>query len=174
MSLNEARTRIDLIDPQLRAAGWRLNDRSQVRFEIPVDGYDAEPWNGVTDYCLYDPSGNVLGVVEAKRCSRNPREADEQLRHYVTEIAKRQPYAPFGFMTNGQAIYFWEVGQENPRLVAGFFTPDDLQRLLFLRQTSCRSERRRSTQSSLSGRTSTKPSGALPKHSPRTDAAPCS
>src|SRR5690348_7486945 len=98
MSLNESTTRSTLIDPALRAAGWRLNDRTQVQFEIPVDGYDAEPWNGVTDYCLYDPSGNVLGVVEAKRSSRHPREADEQLRHYVTEIARRQAFAPFGFM----------------------------------------------------------------------------
>ena len=134
MGLTESKTRSTLIDPALRAAAWRLDDRSLVRFEIPVDGYDAAPWNGVTDYCLYDASGNVLAVIEAKRCSRNPREADEQLRHYVTEIAKRQPYAPFGFMSNGHSTYFWEVGEANPRLVAGFFTPDDLQRLLFLRQ----------------------------------------
>jgi type I restriction enzyme R subunit len=134
MSLNEALTRIRLIDPQLRQAEWRLDDKTQVRREIPVDGYDAEPWNGVTDYCLYEPGGQVLAVVEAKRCSRNPREADEQLRHYVTEIAKRQSFAPFGFMTNGYATHFWEVGLANPRLVAGCFTPEDLQRLLFIRQ----------------------------------------
>src|SRR6266851_2542496 len=134
MNLTEALTRIRLIDPQLRQAEWRLDDKTQVRREIPVDGYDAEPWNGVTDYCLYEPGGQVLAVVEAKRCSRNPREADEQLRHYVTEIAKRQLFAPFGFMTNGHATHFWELGLANPRLVAGFFTPADLQRLLFIRQ----------------------------------------
>src|SRR2546422_1695598 len=98
MTLNETQTRALHIDPQLRAADWKLNDRTQVRLEVPVDGYDAEPWNGVTDYCMYDASGNVLAVVEAKRCSRNAREADEQLRHNVTEIAKKQPFAPFGFM----------------------------------------------------------------------------
>ena len=92
MTLNEAQTRALQIDPQLRAADWKLNDRTQVRREVPVDGYDAEPWNGVTDYCLYDASGNVLAVVEAKRCSRSPREADEQLRHYITEIAKSFRY----------------------------------------------------------------------------------
>ena len=52
MDINEAATRALLIDPQLRKAGWPLADRSRVGFEIPVDGYDAEPWNGVTDYCL--------------------------------------------------------------------------------------------------------------------------
>ena len=134
MTLNEAQTRALQIDPQLRSADWKLNDRTQVRLEVPVDGYDAEPWNGVTDYCLYDASGNVLAVVEAKRCSRDAREADEQLRHYVTEIAKKQPFAPFGFMANGHDIWFWEVGLANPRLVAGFFAPVDLERLRFLRQ----------------------------------------
>src|SRR5437762_3996411 len=134
MNLNEALTRTRLIDPQLRHADWRLEDKTQVRFEIPVDGYDAEPWNGVTDYCLYDASGHVLAVVEAKKCSRNPREADEQLRHYVTEIARRQPYAPLGFMANGRSVWFWEVGEANPRPVAGLFTPDALHRLLLLRQ----------------------------------------
>jgi type I restriction enzyme R subunit len=134
VTFSEANTRIFHIDPQLRAAAWNLNDRTQVRFEVPVDGYDAKPWNGITDYCLYDASGNVLAVVEAKRCSRHAREADEQLRHYVTEIAKKQPFAPFGFMANGHDIWFWEVGLTHPRLVAGFFTPSDLQRLKFLRQ----------------------------------------
>ena len=133
LSLNEGQARYILIDPALRGAGWNLDDRTQVGFEVPVDGYDAEPWNGVTDYVLHDPSGNVLAVVEAKRCSRNPREADEQLRHYVSEISKHQSYAPFGFMTNGLEFWFWEVGQANPRLIAGFFSPQDLQRLLFLR-----------------------------------------
>lgn len=134
MTLNEAATRAIHIDPQLRAAEWKLNDRTQVRFEVPVDGYDAEPWNGVTDYCLYDASGDVLAVVEAKRSTRSPREADEQLRHYVSEIAKKQSFSPFGFMANGHDIWFCEVGLANPRLVAGFFTPSDLERLKFVRQ----------------------------------------
>src|SRR6266851_3432389 len=134
MDVNEATTRALLINPQLRKAGWPLDDRSRVGFEIPVDGYDAEPWNGITDYCLWDAAGNVLAVVEAKRCSRSPRDADEQLRHYIIEIAKRQDYPPFGFMANGHDIWFWEVGLANPRLVAGFFAPADLERLKFLRQ----------------------------------------
>ena len=134
MTLNESRTRAHHIDPQLRAADWKLSDRTQVRLEVPVDGYDAEPWNGVTDYCLYDASGNVLAVVEAKRSSRSAREADEQLRHYVTEIAKKQTFAPFGFMANGHDIWFWEVVLANPRLIAGFFAPADLERLKFLSQ----------------------------------------
>ena len=123
-----------LINPLLVNAEWKLSDRTQVGFEIPVDGYDPKPWNGITDYCLYSPTGKVLAVVEAKRTSRSPREGEEQLRHYVTEIAKKQDFAPFGFMSNGLNTWFWEVGLAHPRLAAGFFTPKDLERLLFIRQ----------------------------------------
>ena len=42
-SLNEGQARYILIDPALREAGWNLEDRTQVGFEIPVDGYDAAP-----------------------------------------------------------------------------------------------------------------------------------
>ena len=132
--LNESQTRALLINPQLVAAEWKLSDRTQVRFEIPVPGYDPAPWHGITDYCLYEPSGKVLAVVEAKRTSRSPREGEEQLRRYVTEIARGQNFAPFGFMSNGLNTCFWEVGLAHPRLVAGFFSPSDLGRLHFIRQ----------------------------------------
>ncbi|MBE7502342.1 MAG: DEAD/DEAH box helicase family protein [Verrucomicrobiales bacterium] len=133
-SLNKSATRSLLVNPLLLARGWKLHDRSQVRFEVPVDGYDPTPWNGITDYTLYRPSAEVLSVVEAKRASRDPRTAEEQLRQYVTTLARRQAFAPFGFMSNGLNTWFWEVGLAHPRLVAGFFTPADLERLLFIRQ----------------------------------------
>ena len=134
MNLNEAQTRAALINPQLAAAGWKLSDRTQVRFEVPVEGYDPTPWNGYTDFCLYDSSGCVQVVIEAKRTARNPREGEEQLRQYVNEISRKQPFAPFGFMTNGLITHFWEVGLAHPRMVASFFTPDDLVRLRFIRE----------------------------------------
>jgi type I restriction enzyme R subunit len=134
MELSESQTRSLLINPQLLAAGWKLSDWTQVRFEVPVVGYDPTPWNGITDFCLYQPSGPVLSVVESKRASRNPREGEEQLRQYITEIARKQDFAPFGFMANGLNTWFWEVGLAHPRMVAGFFSPADLERLLFIRQ----------------------------------------
>jgi len=65
MTLNEAKSRILHIDPQLRAADRKLNDRTQLRLEVPVDGYGAELRNRVTDHCLDDASSHVLAVVEA-------------------------------------------------------------------------------------------------------------
>ncbi len=51
--------------PQLESAGWYLRDhaeeRAKVKIEIPVDGYDKEPWNRVMDYCHLRPQkGDVL------------------------------------------------------------------------------------------------------------------
>lgn len=72
--ISEELTRKQIIDPstgsgqspQLETAGWYLRDHSKVKTEIPVDGYDAEPWNGVSDYCLYRENGEVpvLSLVE--------------------------------------------------------------------------------------------------------------
>lgn len=81
--ISEERTRKEMIDPstgsrrrpQLEKVGWYLRDHTKIKIEIPVDGYDAEPWNGISDYCLYRENGEVpvlslvegLAVVEAKK-----------------------------------------------------------------------------------------------------------
>jgi type I restriction enzyme, R subunit len=129
----EAKTRKELIDPAIEKAQWRLTDRTQVGFEIPVDGADAAPWNGVTDYVLWRENGDVLAVVEAKKSTFEPRLAQQQLDHYLTEIAKHQGFRPFGFLTNGVDIHFWDADGP-PRQVQGFFSRVDLEGLLFARQ----------------------------------------
>ncbi|MEI7989449.1 MAG: DEAD/DEAH box helicase family protein [Chloroflexota bacterium] len=132
--ISEARTRNELIDPDLEKVGWNFHNHQLIRTEIPVDGYDKNPANGVTDYCLYHPNGEVIAVVEAKHTTHDPRLAQQQAEHYVTEIEKHQSFRPFVFLANGREIYFQQVGISPKRLVYGFFTPDDLERLLFLHQ----------------------------------------
>ena len=61
--ISEERTRKEMRDPELERAGWYLRDHSKVKIEIPVDEYDAEPWNGFSDYMLYRENGEVLAVV---------------------------------------------------------------------------------------------------------------
>jgi len=133
---SESETRKTTIDPQLEKAGWYLRDHSKVKIEIPVDGYDAEPWNGVTDYTLYRENGEVLAVVEAKKTSMDVRLAEAQLTHYVTEIEKRQSFRPFGFLANGLEIHFVDVGRAPKREVFGFFFREDLENLLYIRQNA--------------------------------------
>ena len=152
----ESQTRETLIDPALRKAGWDVDNPDQVRAEIPVDGFDPAAWKaldaklnhlkeagvpydvklpkGICDYALYRPNGEIIAVVEAKRTSVDSRLAEPQVEFYVTEIAKRQSFRPFGFATNGHDIYFHDVGRAPKRQVYGFFSPDDLENLLYLRQ----------------------------------------
>ncbi len=67
-------------------AGRILADRRSVGFEIPVDGYDAAPVNGITDYCLFRDNGEVLAVIEAKRIKHDVRVGKEQLLQYLNKI----------------------------------------------------------------------------------------
>src|SRR5512137_2239780 len=64
--ISEDQTRKQMIDPQLEKAGWYLRDHTKVKIEIPVDGYNVEPWNGVTDYCLNRENGDDLAVSKPK------------------------------------------------------------------------------------------------------------
>jgi type I restriction enzyme, R subunit len=131
---NESETRYNLIDPLLVKVGWNLADRRQIGFEIPVEGYDASPIQGITDYCLYRDNGEVIAVIEAKRTRRDARVGKEQVWDYITKIEKKQSFRPFAFMTNGDDIFFWDSLETAERLVAGFFSPENLERLLFLKQ----------------------------------------
>lgn len=78
-SFNESQTRYNLIDPEIKKAGWNLADRTSVAFEIPVEGYDASPQSGITDYCLFRSNGEVLAVIEAKKTRRDARVGKEQV-----------------------------------------------------------------------------------------------
>ena len=150
---SEAKTRKELIDPALKKAGWDVNNPDQVGLEIPVDGFDPKAWDvlkkrirdaggtyevqlpsGVSDYALYRPNGEIIAIVEAKRTSIDPRLAQTQSEFYVTQLEKLQSFRPFAFMTNGNDIYFLDAGNANKRLVSGFFSPSDLENLLFIRQ----------------------------------------
>lgn len=132
--ISEAETRYSLIDPQLRRADWNVSDHTQVGIEIPVSGYDASPSDGITDYCLYRTNGEVLAVVEAKRTSRDPRVGKQQVLDYLTAIEQKQSFRPFAFLANGEDVFFWDTKESADRHVAGFFSRENLERLLFLKQ----------------------------------------
>jgi len=155
--LTETQTRKTLIDPVLKRAGWDANDSNQVGTEVPVDGFDPAAWKvleakvlrlrktgvpyevglpkGICDYMLYRPNGEIVDtIVEAKSTIIDPRLAEAQAEFYVAELAKRRSFRRFAFLTNGRDVYFWDVGQAHKRLVAGLFSPQDLENLLYVRQ----------------------------------------
>lgn len=156
--LTEKVTRKELIDPMLEKAGWNVEDSTQVGIEIPVDGFPPEAWEalnaelrklggdrarldaelpaGISDYTLYRENGDIIAVVEAKRTSIDTRLAQAQTRFYVEQLEKlpTQNFRPFAFMSNGLDIYFWDVGRENKRQIFGFFSRQDLETQLYIRQ----------------------------------------
>lgn len=137
--LSEDQTRKQLIDPQLERAGWYLRDHSKVKIEVPVSAERPEgsaTFGTIADYCLYRENGEILAVVEAKKTAVDVKLAEAQLTHYVTEIEKHQSFRPFGFLANGREIYFVDVGREPKREVFGFFTREDLENLLYIRQNA--------------------------------------
>jgi type I restriction enzyme R subunit len=134
MNPSEAKTRKQLIDGQIVKSGWNLFDRSQVRFEVPASGDDEDWSDGITDYSLYLPNGEIIAVVEAKKQSRSPQTARQQALIYAQRIEQNQSFRPFVFLANGLEIWFWDTEEETPREVAGFFSLEDLERLLYIKQ----------------------------------------
>ena len=94
---NEAQTRKELIDPQLEKADWDVSNDSQVGIEIHVGGFDAGAWqelqgelkqireqggtfpSGISDYVLYQPNGEIIAVVEAKKTSICQRQLERDM-----------------------------------------------------------------------------------------------
>lgn len=134
MTLNENQTRKRHIDGQLTVAGWNLLDADQVKFEVPASGLDDDWFDGITDYSLYLPNGEIIAVVEAKRQSRSPQTAREQAKLYAVRIEKNQSFRPLVFLANGNEIWFWDTETETPREIAGFFSSSSLQRLLSIKR----------------------------------------
>lgn len=144
--MNEANTRKDIIDKQLSAAGWDLEDASAVAQEYPVSKPESGNINDTqatygrqklfADYVLYGKNGKPLAVIEAKRSGKdaaNGREQAKQYCHYIQQETGGE--LPFCFYTNGLEIYFWDLGNYPPRQIVGFPRREDLERMQLLRRS---------------------------------------
>lgn len=132
-----------VIDGQLRQAGWDTTDQTQVRAEVSVQaaasGLAREPSAAYdqpatrhprrADYVLYGQQGEPLAVVEAKKTAIHPYQAKQQALPYARALG-----APFIFLTNGELLYFWDYENDDARIVNGFYSRQDLERLLYLRR----------------------------------------
>ncbi len=114
---NEAFARV-FIDARLKEQGWDITDTNSVRYEVSLpDGTRA-------DYVLCDRHGRSLAVVEAKKASINPGEAEAQGKAYAEQLK-----VPYVFLSNGEEIRFWEWQRESyPRQIKTFFSQGDLER----------------------------------------------
>ncbi len=138
MPLNEAQTRQQYIDSQLAKAGWGANEcvlieeyylRSAIETREGKSKYQAK--GEFADYVLLGSNGRPIAVVEAKRTSRDPLAGKRQAADYADTIQRQFAIDPFIFLTNGKEILFWDRPRYAPREISGFFTRDDLERLLY-------------------------------------------
>ena len=147
----EAETRKELIDTKLNAAGWDVNNHTQVsqEFDISVPIPDsnhrfefevAEPrtqYEGhqYSDYVLFGRDGKPVAVVEAKKTSKDAEVGREQAKQYCYNIQKQyNGELPFCFYTNGLELYFWDLESYPPRKVFGYPTQDDFERFQYIRK----------------------------------------
>jgi type I restriction enzyme R subunit len=132
MSESEAQTRALRIDADLSRAGWSGSRRNLIEEHLlrgdEIDG-DSNS-NEFADYVLLGSGGKPIAVVEAKRTCRDELAGKRQASDYADALAAKHGVDPFVFLTNGRNIQFWDRRRYPPRPVSGFFTSEDLDRLL--------------------------------------------
>ena len=124
--MNETDTRAELIDPQLKEAGWGIGEaRVQREYyinagEIKVGGIRASKLKA--DYVL-SYRNRKLAVVEAKSDELEVGEGVAQAKSYADKLKLAYTYS-----ANGREIYeiVLKAGHESEGLVSKFPTPDEL------------------------------------------------
>ncbi len=134
--LSEYKTRKLFIDVDLKELGWTFTGPSaDVQEEYPVDNMTGEPGQkGFVDYVLFGKDGLPLAVIEAKRTSKDPNIGRKLAFLYADCLEKKFGRRPVMFMSNGLETYFWDNLSGPPRMVSGFFSKNDLQRLINRRE----------------------------------------
>ncbi|MFV2020339.1 type I restriction-modification enzyme R subunit C-terminal domain-containing protein [Micromonospora sp. LOL_023] len=140
--LNEVQTRAE-IDRQLTAAGWQVQDETQINLYAGDSGVAGVAVREVTlatgraDYLLYVQQ-KLVGVVEAKREGTAPRGVEAQLDRYLHGLTaaqrmsawRRDAPLPFGYVATGTETAFVNLLDPQPRTreVFAFHRPQTLAR----------------------------------------------
>lgn len=125
---DEATTRKLLIDLMLAEAGWRVGENALT--ELKVAGFASSSGRGFCDYVLMGENGLPLAVIEAKRTSQTAQAGQQQAKLYADSLTAHYGQRPIIFYTNGFETFLWDDVQYPPRKVQGFYTQDELNRLI--------------------------------------------
>jgi len=135
--MNEAETRAELIDPQLRQSGWGVVEGSRILREhhitvgkIQTGGGRARPL--IADYVLVY-RGRKLAAVEAKSNEVSVSEGVAQAKNYAEKMHLETTFA-----ANGREIYQVCMTSGREGVVASFPTPDELWNKTFAGQNHWR------------------------------------
>ncbi|GJL66080.1 MAG: DEAD/DEAH box helicase [Nitrospirales bacterium] len=135
-SWNEAKTRLELIDPALRESGWGVVDRSKINPEeiCPgrILGGGRRAKSEIADYVLVY-HGKKVAVVEAKKYSLEDTEGLGQAKRYAEKLKSR-----FAYSTNGRRIYEVDMETGKEEYVDGYPSPDELWNRLFEKENRWR------------------------------------
>lgn len=130
---DEATTRDQFIDVLLREAGWSLADPRDVEFPVsPMPNPQNKGW---VDYVLWGDDGKPLGLVEAKRSRKDPRDGKQQAKLYADALEAMFGQRPVIFYSNGYDHWIWDDARHPPRAVSGFRTKDELVLMIQRRTT---------------------------------------
>ena len=134
-SNSERLTRKRLIDPKLKAAGWKIipfSPQKPLLNDCPCAIEEFETANGPADYGLC-VDGHIVGIVEAKKLTLGPQSVLTQAERYCKGIVD-SPFnyrgfrVPFLYSTNGEVIWHHDIRHELCRshIVTQFHTPEAL------------------------------------------------
>lgn len=134
---NEADTRKYFIDVLLKEVGWDITMPDAIEYEVMgmPKTYDNSSGKGYVDYVLWGDDGKPLGLVEAKRTMKDAKIGREQAERYADCLEKKFGQRPIMFYSNGYEHYIWDDMNYPPRKVSGFYSKDDLERLISRRST---------------------------------------
>ncbi len=135
--MNEAQTRLELIDPALREAGWGVVEDSKIHVEYPIskgrllgNGRRARPLSA--DYVLIYKNQR-LAVIEAKKRDLPYSDGVAQAKEYADRLQIRYAYS-----TNGVQIYGIDMDEAVEGDVKTFPSPDELWQMTFPKDHSVR------------------------------------
>lgn len=130
--MNEATTRRELIDPQIRAAMWGMNETvgSQVIAEYVFTdgrliGAGQRGKQKKADYVLAYKN-QKLAIIEAKSEDKEITDGLEQVKAYAQTLNIR-----FVYSTNGHGIYFFDMQTGRGETVESYHTPESLFTMTF-------------------------------------------
>ncbi len=133
MPRSEAETRRELIDPRLQAAGWIVQDRSQMNLYagrgVAVREFALD--SGLADYLLF-VDHKAVGIVEAKAEGMPLAGVAEQAAMYSTGLPANIPHVnlplPFLYESSGVETFFRDNRDPQPRSrrVFSFHRPETL------------------------------------------------
>ncbi|HSW69889.1 MAG TPA: DEAD/DEAH box helicase family protein [Gammaproteobacteria bacterium] len=135
--MNEADTRAELIEPQLKTSGWGDIEDSKILREyhitkgkLQTGGERLKPL--IADYVLVY-RGRKLAIIEAKSDELEVGEGVAQAKNYAEKMQIETT-----FSSNGKAIYQICMKTSTEGLVSTFPTPDELWNKTFSTQNEWR------------------------------------